>query len=151
MCCRHCIVSNIWKNALWWTRCSMMFYFVIYVSECSVMNKMLLDLVCCRDCDKYLKDYSGMHKMLHDVSCCSMMFHMSKDAIGCTWCSMMNHDVCNVFIALTSFQRFAELFEGLHLLMQCDAHIVVMFVMTIFKKCPFLLVLTSLVWKESSW
>ena len=27
--------------------------------------------------------------------------------------------------------------------MLCDAHIVAMFVMTIFKKCPFLLVLTS--------
>ena len=41
------------------------------------------------------------------------------------------------------FKEFAELFEGLHLLMLCDAHIVVMFVMTISKKCPFLLVLTS--------
>ena len=41
------------------------------------------------------------------------------------------------------FKEFAELFEGLYLLMLCDAHIVVMFVMTIFKKCPFLLVLTS--------
>ena len=42
------------------------------------------------------------------------------------------------------FKEFAELFEGLHLLMLCDAYIVVMFVMTIFKKCPFLLVLTSI-------
>ena len=41
------------------------------------------------------------------------------------------------------FKEFAELFEDLYLLMLCDAYIVVMFVMTIFKKCPFLLVLTS--------
>ena len=35
------------------------------------------------------------------------------------------------------FKEFAELFEDLYLLMLCDAYIVVMFVMTIFKKCPF--------------
>ena len=47
------------------------------------------------------------------------------------------------------FRKFAELFEGLYLLMLCDAHIVVMFVMTIFKKCPFLLVLTSKMTQEN--
>ena len=115
------------RDSAW---CFMLIEFCNNVIECSVLPMMLYDVVM-------------MNMIYHVVSIVSTM---SKYAIGCTWCSMMNHDVGNVFIALTSFQRFAELFEGLHLLMQCDAHIVVMFVMTIFKKCPFLLVLTSNIW-----
>ena len=77
------------QDAAW---CFMLIEFCNNVIECSVMPMMLYDVVL-------------MNMIYHVVSIVSTM---SKYAIGCTWCSMMNHDVGNVFIAYTSFQRICR-------------------------------------------
>ena len=123
-------LCEIFERMLWdaqdATWCFMLIEFCNNVIECSVMPMMLYDVVL-------------TNMIYHVVSIVSIM---SNYAMGCTWCSMMNHDVGNVSIAYSSFQRICRIIWRLPPINACDAHIVVMFVMTLSKKCPFLLVLT---------
>ena len=77
-----------------------------------------------------------MHMMLYDVVMMNMIYHvvcivstMSKDATRCTWCSMMNLDVGNVFIAFQGICRILWRFTPINAMWcsycryVCDAHI----------------------------
>ena len=77
-----------------------------------------------------------MHMMLYDVVMMNMIYHvvcivstMSKDATRCTWCSMMNLDVGNVFIAFQGICRILWRFTPINAMWcsycryVCDDHI----------------------------
>ena len=74
--------------------------------------------------------------MLYDVVMMNMIYHvvcivstMSKDATRCTWCSMMNLDVGNVFIAFQGICRILWRFTPINAMWcsycryVCDDHI----------------------------